>query len=261
MNEAKVHGDPTHDRLVAEPCPEERFHTMKWKRLILFAGTCAFLVLTNNVIASPTYYFNGLSARTPMVVDEEAGEIRLLAVLQPEAFGKGWFTHMPGHHAVTWKGGRKADEALLTTFVSDSELYDAMIAIGAKPGNNLTQAVWEERNDPSSTAPEMRVQGSPVDVFVWWKGLPKPLEFSKLVNDSNVKGIELRFGGHKALIPVWKSGCIVCLQSCPGGKISNQRYTIRDYVEGRATFTVNRSVVPEGARKAVVIFRLTDHSL
>ncbi|MEJ2716755.1 MAG: hypothetical protein P8182_06385, partial [Deltaproteobacteria bacterium] len=86
----------------------------------------------------------------------------------------------------------------------------------------------------------------------------EPLPLEKLVKDPGGKGVDLRFGGQKALIPVWKSGCIVCLQSCPGGKISNHAYTIRDYVEGRATFTVDESRVPKGKRKAVVIIRLRD---
>jgi hypothetical protein len=201
-------------------------------------------------------YLTGLSDATPMLVDKKAKEIRLLATLQPKAFETGWFKQLPGHHAVTWKDGRKGHEALLATLTSDTQVYDAMISIGAKPGNNLTQAVWDERKNNRSKAPETRVEGSSVAVFVWWKGLEEPLPLKNLLKDPSGKGIDMRFGGNKALIPVWKSGCIVCLQSCPGGKISNHNYTIRDYMEDKATFTVNRSVVPKGTRKAVVIIRL-----
>ena len=201
-------------------------------------------------------YLHGLSDATPMIVDKEAKEIRLLATLQPKAFETGWFKQLPGHHAVTWKDGRKGHEALLATIASDTQVYDGMIAIGAKPGDNLTQAVWDERKNEKSKAPETRVEGSPVAVSVWWEGLPDALPLDELVKDPRGKEIDLRFGGNKALIPVWKSGCIVCLQSCPGGKISNRNCTIRDYVQGKGTFTVNRSVVPEGTRKAVVIIRL-----
>lgn len=69
----------------------------------------------------------------------------------------------------------KADESLLVTFTSDSELHDAMISIGAKPGNNLTQAVWEERKNKDSAAPKTRVTGTPVEVLVYWEGLAEPM--------------------------------------------------------------------------------------
>jgi len=198
----------------------------------------------------------GLSDTVPMVVDKTSREIRVLADLQPAAFAPGWFKQLPGHHAVTWKGGKKASEALLSAYVDDSAFYDAMISLGAKPGNNLPQAVWDERNDPNSALPATRVEGSRVEVSVWWEGLPKPVALHELVRDPSGKGVDLRFGGQKDLIPVWRSGCIVCLQSCPGAKISNHAYTIRDYVEGKAAFTASPAVVPDGVRKAVVIFRL-----
>ncbi len=227
-----------------------------WTRINLLIGLVALACVPAMGISAPTDYFEGLSEEHPMVVEKEAGQIRLLAVLQPAAFGNGWFTRLPGHHAVTWKGGKKADEALLVAFTSDANLFDAMISIGAKPGNNLSQAVWDERKNRNSKAPETRVEGSPVDVRVWWDGLSEPLPLEKLLKDPGGKGVDLRFGGQKDLIPVWKSGCIVCLQSCPGAKISNHAYTIRDYVDGRATFTVNESIVPAGKRRAVVILRL-----
>jgi hypothetical protein len=203
-------------------------------------------------------YLKGLSEGAPMIVDRKAREIRLLATLQPKAFGSGWFKQLPGHHAVTWKGGRKSHEALLSTFASDTEVYDALISLGAKPGNNLTQEVWDERKNPESKAPERRVEGDSVVSLVWWQGLKDPLPLSALLHNPSGKPVDLRFGGHKSLIPIWKSGCIICMQSCPGAKISNHTCTIRDYVEGKATFTVNEAVVPKGERKAVVILRLTN---
>lgn len=214
------------------------------------------LVLVAACLAHGTDYMKGLSEDRPMIADKTAGEIRVLAELQPNSFVPGWFTQTPGHHAVVWRGGKKASEALLAAYVSDADFYDAMVSIGAKPGNNLTSAAWEERKNKSSTAPETRVEGSPVEASVWWAGLSEPLPVSALFNDPNGRGIDLRFGGNKALIPVWRSGCILCLQSCPGGKVSNHSYTIRDYVNGKGIFTLNRNNVPEGRRKAVVIFRL-----
>ena len=43
------------------------------------------------------------------------------------------------------------------------------------------------------------------------------------------RGLDLRLAGNRANIPKWKSGCVICLYSCPGSKIGNARYTARDW--------------------------------
>ncbi len=199
--------------------------------------------------------FSSLTRAHPIVIDSEAGEVRILARLQPEAFADGWIKWTPGYHAVVWKEGKAAGEALLASYVSDIVFYNSLVRIGAVPGNNLTMAAWKDRNDPRSKAPEVRVLGTPLDVFVWWEGLESLVPLREMVVDTAGKGIDMRFGGNKALIPEWYSGCIACLFSCPGGKVSNHAYTIRDYVKGTTTFSVNWTVVPKGVRDAVVIFR------
>jgi hypothetical protein len=227
---------------------------MKVGRLI-GAAVAAITIAANLAFADP---MTGLDESHPISVDRNAKEVRILAELQPKAFSGGLLASTPGHHAVTWKHGKKGSVALLSATVSDTEFHDAMISIGAKPGNNLTQATWDDRNDSSSAAPDTRVAGSPVDVSVWWQGLESPVPLASLFNDPGGKGVDLRFGGQKALIPIWKSGCIVCLQSCPGAKVSNRSYTIRDYAQGKATFTLNEKNVPPGNRPAVVIFQLKE---
>jgi hypothetical protein len=204
--------------------------------------------------AQPSNRF-GLDEKHPLQVDAKAGEVRLFAELQPAAFSGGWLKSTPNYHAVVWKGGGAAGEALLASYADDASFHDAMVSIGAVPGNNLTMAAWNDRKDPASRAPDTRVEGSLVDVFVWWDGLSSPLPLADLLTDSAGKGIDMRFGGNKALIPEWHSGCIACLYSCPGGKVSNHSYTIRDYVKGTTKFSVNWNVVPKGNRQAVVIFR------
>ena len=196
-----------------------------------------------------------LDRSRPLQIDTSGGEVRILAELQPEKFSGGWLASTPNYHAVVWKDGGAASEAFLTSPVSDTDLYDAMLAIGAVPGNNLTMAAWKDRKDPASTAPDQRVEGTPVQVLVWWEGLAAPLPLKDLLLDSGGRGIDMRFGGNKALIPEWHSGCIACLYSCPGGKVSNHAYTIRDYVSGTTKFDVNWSNVPKGTRQALVIFR------
>ena len=224
---------------------------------ILLALLTAFLVgFAANQSSAKNPGLFGLTTAHPMKVDKQAREVRILAEMQPEAFSGGWIKWTPNYHAVVWKGGGAAGEALLVSPVSDSALYDALVSVGAVPGNNLTMASWNDRKDPNAKAPRIRVEGTPIEVLVQWEGLPRPLPLERLLLDPGGRGIDMRFGGNKALIPQWESGCIACLYSCPGGKVSNRAYTIRDYVDGTTKFSVNYSVVPRGKRPAVVIFRL-----
>jgi len=67
----------------------------------------------------------------------------------------------------------------------------------------------------------------------------------------------MRFGGHRANIPKWKSGCVVCLYSCPGSKVGNARYTVRDWVKETTRFRVRKDApLPADGGRVSVIFRL-----
>jgi hypothetical protein len=217
--------------------------------LVLSAGAITPAVLMGNE-------FKGLDEKHPLQIDKGKAEVRILADLQPLAFFGSRLFGTPNYHAVVWKGGAAANEALLAAYTDDNSFYDAMISIGAVPGNNLTMAAWNDRKDKKSTAPDTRVKGTGVRVFVWWPDLPSPLPLQDLFLNSGGRGIDMRFGGNQALIPEWHSGCIACLYSCPGGKVSNHAYTIRDYVREPSNFSVNFSKVPKKKTKAVVIFRL-----
>lgn len=225
-------------------------------KLVLAAAVAAVIVGGSLICAASDTGFHGLTEKAPLQVDRKAREVRILAELQPAAFSGGWIKRTPNYHAVVWKEGRAAGEALLASYANDASVYDALVEIGGVPGNNLNMAAWNDRKDPKSRAPDERVNGSPVDIFVWWPNLSRPLPLRELLIDPSGRGIDMRFGGNKALIPEWRSGCIVCLYSCPGGKVSNHAYTIRDYVKGSTKFAVNFSRVPRGKTRAVVILRL-----
>ena len=66
----------------------------------------------------------------------------------------------------------------------------------------------------------------------------------------------MRFGGHRANVPEWHSGCVVCLYSCPGSKVGNATYTVRDWVEGTTRFRVRRGVLPPDGTPVTIVLRL-----
>jgi hypothetical protein len=200
----------------------------------------------------------GLSPESPIAIDSTSGEVRLLAELQAKSFAGRAFSRMAGYHALVWKKGGSKREALLTSYVDDRTLHAALITIGAIPGNNLTQEVWDEREEMANPAADMRIEGTPMEMLVWWPGLETAVSIESLLVDPGGRGVDLRFGGNLDLADRWRSGCIVCLYSCPGSKVGNRAYTVRDWTQGTTEFSVNWELVPEKKSAAVVVFRIRE---
>jgi hypothetical protein len=160
-----------------------------------------------------------------------------------------------GHHLITWKEGRTAKRALIRADVSDRLVAETLAAQGVVGGNNLDEETWDARKDKNNPAADERVEGSSVEIFVSWEGTG-PTDLRKFLGMSDA---EFRFGDQRSLIPVWRSGCIVCAVSCPGAKISNRSLTIRDQAEGRLRPTWNlKSVPPDGTRVKVWLLKANE---
>jgi hypothetical protein len=167
---------------------------------------------------------------------------------------------MPGYHFMTWEGGRASKGALFLTPVTDVQVLDALEALGAEPGNALGIDTWDERNDPDSRAPDKVIQGQTIEVLVRVPGEDRPLGLDEILEDPGGRGFEMRFGGHRENIPKWKSGCVVCLYSCPGSKVGNASYTVRDFVQNKTRFTVRPGILPEDGSRVTLIFRLVEET-
>ena len=197
----------------------------------------------------------GQEAPGRVVVRRPPREIEFTAIVNAKAFNDGRV--MPGYHALVWKGGRMAHAALLQADVTDRQVLEALEGLGAKPGDNLPMAAWEERKNPKDPASDTVVAGPAVEVLLRLPGREGLLPLSSALEDSAGRGLEMRFGGNGANIPVWKSGCIVCLYSCPGSKVGNARYTVRDYAKDTTRFRVKPGVLPPDRTRVGVILRLT----
>jgi hypothetical protein len=164
---------------------------------------------------------------------------------------------MPGYHLIVWKDGGAAMAALFRAEVTDVQVLDALERLGARPGDALGMATWDERKNPSSKAPDKVIEGPPVEILVRVPGRAAPLTLPEILEDPGGRGFDMRFGGHRANIPKWKSGCVVCLYSCPGSKVGNARYTVRDWVKETTRFRVRKDApLPADGGRVSVIFRL-----
>lgn len=164
--------------------------------------------------------------------------------------------HMLGYHFVVWEGGRSANHSLFRTAVTDVQVIDALESLGATPGNALRTDTWDERENAESAAPDRIIEGPRVEISVRVPGRDEPLSMDEILEDPGGKGFDMRFGGHRANIPEWRSGCVVCLYSCPGSKVGNASYTVRDYVKGMTHFRLRPGVLPEDGTEVTIVFRL-----
>ncbi len=183
----------------------------------------------------------GSDIRIPAVVDVGAFERRILG--------------MPGYHLIVWQDGGASGSALFRTQVSDLEVLDALESIGAKPGNALGNDTWERRHDPESEAPDRVIAGPLVEILIEVPGHSPALRLEDVLEDPGGKGFEMRFGGHRANREAWGSGCVACLFSCPGSKVGNARYTVRDYVSGKTRFRVIPGSLPADGSPVTLILR------
>ena len=115
---------------------------------------------------------------------------------------------------------------------------------------------WDERDDPRSPAPERVIVGPPVEGARESAGQEETLGLAEALEDPGRRGFAMRFGGHRANVPEWHSGCVVCLYSGPGSKVGNAAYTVRDWVQGTTRFHVRRGALPADGKPVTIVLRL-----
>ena len=211
-------------------------------------------------LLSPLFLVTDSSSTEGLRIDPVAREVGVTAVARPDRF-QGVMANamgMEGYHFLVWEEGRAAHAALFTTIVDDRTLYCALDSLGAVAGNALGMDTWEGRYDSTNPAPDRVIEGQPLWLGVSWAEQPEPLALDRLLHDPGGKGFEFRFGGHLANVPVWKSGCGVCLYSCPGSKVGNAAYTVRDFVGDTTRFRIREKAFPPAGTAVEVVFRLLD---
>lgn len=218
----------------------------------------AFILVGSQILKAHTQ--SGNVAKPPaLVVDSLAGEVRVAATFHPNKFSGilgGLVSFVPNYHFLVWDDGRASHEALFVTTVSDSQFVAALTKIGATPGNNLSLDAWDKRHDAKHPAPQTRITGTPIKISILWENAKKEIDISELLEDSDGKGFDFRFGGNLEHQHHWHSGCVVCLYSCPGSKVGNAAYTVRDYVTQKTKFTLRNKKLPSADARTTIIFRI-----
>lgn len=177
-----------------------------------------------------------------MQVDAKKRRVSIPVQYKPKQFNNP--LHLKNHHLVVWNEGKAANAALFVTPIPDIAIHRALGSIGAKPGNNLTADSWNKRYSKKSKDPDLVAEGSKLQIQIR-KGT-KVLNVANILHDNHDHAYNFVFSGNLEFIPLWQSGCVICLQSCPGSKVSNATYTMRDLAKGKATFAINNDILRSG---------------
>jgi len=143
--------------------------------------------------------------------------------------------------------GSNGEKSLLRGLVPVVAFYNALLAIEAKAGENMTLENKEVT----------KVEGSAFAVSVTWEGADRSYGIDEVVLESNKMPIEMRFGGNLATANSKKTGCLLCFDSCPVGIVSNAQYTY-GAIEKRKEVSMkgNKDVLPTDGTRVIVTLQL-----
>lgn len=153
------------------------------------------------------------------------------------------------HWGVVFKEGKFQDRAILKAFANQLNFHDALIKIGAKPGNNLNKETVGKY-----------VGGDILDVKATWPGLGKELSLNEIFVDEAGKGFKIKFGGNRKASEEQKTGCITCLESCWISISSNANYpqtgSIKRFLNPNSRFKGNANVLPGDGKPVILIYKI-----
>lgn len=174
--------------------------------------------------------YDGLSNSQPLRVDANNHTVTMLVQIN------GRFLTDDTRHGIVFKDGSNGHKSLFMGYATPKAFYEALKEAGGTPGENMTM-------DNKETT---HVTGSKLDISVNWQGAAKAYSFDEVIVDSNGKKLDMRFGGNLTAAEEKKTGCLVCLDSCPVGIVSNATYT---YGAVENVVKLNSKAMPQFSRR------------
>lgn len=216
-------------------------HQMKFGLLLLGIAVAMSPLVTGQTTVEAA----STSAKT-VTVSKQKKQVTLICEVNGTYFTE------PTRHGIVSSGGTNASKALLRTKATPAKVYRALKQIGAKPGNNLTAA------DMSAAAGQgKKVKGTVLDVSVKWRG-QREIPFHKILKANHQYTADYRFGGNLASAKKNNTGCVLCLDSCATGIVSDAAWPTGSTQHQKVTFRGNEKVLPKDGTQVKVVFSLAD---
>lgn len=180
----------------------------------------------------------------PLIIDEKGKKVMIYTEVHEMN------VHQSNvHWGIVFKDGRFQDRAILRSYANQLDFHDALLKIGAKPGNNLNKDTIGSY-----------VEGDTLIVTVTWPGLEKEYSLNDVFVDERGKGFNIKFGGNRKASEEQKTGCITCLESCWISITSNANYpqtgAIKRFLNPNSRFKGNANLLPGDGKPVIVIYRL-----
>lgn len=185
-----------------------------------------------------------------LTVNKEKGEI----IIPAEVNGK--YLVSPTKHALSYYKGGNGEKSIMRALVSEIDYYNALIEIGAVPGNNIKPEDMKARNSAEGKSTE----GTKLEAFLTWEGSDGeiPLDDAVVSDVANgeVRKIDLKFSGNLEFAQRSHPGCFICLDSCAAGISTNAAWPTGALNNKEVSFHGNSKVLPEDGTRVNVIVRL-----
>jgi hypothetical protein len=155
------------------------------------------------------------------------------------------------HWGVVFKDGKFQDRSILRSYANQLDFHDALIKIGAKPGNTLNKDTIGKY-----------VDGDTLNVKATWPGLGKELSLNDIFIDEKGKKFKIKFGGNRKASEEKNTGCITCLESCRISISSNANYpqthSLKRFLNPNSKFKGNAHILPEDGKPVILIYSVAN---
>ena len=193
---------------------------------------------------------SAFSEELSLTVNKEKGEI----IIPAEVNGK--YLVSPTKHALSYYKGGNGEKSIMRALVSEIDYYNALVELGAVPGNNIKPEDMRARNSAEGKSTE----GSKLIVFLTWEGsdgeiLLDDAVVSEVAN-GEVRPLDLRFTGNLEFAQKYHPGCFICLDSCAAGISTNAAWPTGALNNKEVSFHGNAKVLPPDGTRVNVIVRL-----
>ena len=147
----------------------------------------------------------------------------------------------------------RSEKAVLQGLADEKEFYQALLDIGAKAGDNLTAEDMKAGPDNGKS-----VEGDKLDITIEWDG-QDAIPFADIIKCSEGDyDMDMRFGGNIESAKENNTGCVVCLDSCATGIVSDATWPTGTTQNEVAKFYGDDSVLPEDGTQVTVTFRIAE---
>lgn len=158
----------------------------------------------------------------------------------------GKFADKSTMHCIVFAKGGMNKLAMFTAHCTPENFHDALVKTGGTPWNTT---------DDKLAAGEY-TDGEMVDVTLTWKGQKEPVKLQDiLTTDKGDADIDMRFSGNKKNTADCGSGCLMCLNSCWAGAISNAAYPFDFIDSGKLQMKLNKDKAPKDGTKVKFTFK------